>query len=73
MRFYSMLRAEVDFQQHRHNHYPYQNTDRDVDVRELHAPNHLKRRRQKFTESNTDQDTKKYPRGEPSFKDAQRG
>jgi hypothetical protein len=57
-------RAEVDLQQHRDDHHPDQQGDRQVDLGDFHAPMAWKRRAAEMAERDADDDAQGDPDGQ---------
>src|SRR5450755_899975 len=73
MRGNAMQCAEVDLDEHRHDHQPDQQTDRNVDVRDLESCEHLEGSRRKLPQRNTGDDAQRNPQREPTLEQAERG
>jgi len=59
-----MQRAEIDLEQHRHDHQPDQHRNRNVDLGGRHAAERLERRRQQAAEHDAGNDAERDPQGE---------
>ena len=64
-------RAEVHPQQHRDDHHPDQQSDRQIDLGYLHAANRLDRAGQPLPERDADDDAQEHPDAEVALKNAQ--
>jgi hypothetical protein len=60
-------RAEVDLEQHRDDHQPDQDRDRQVDAGDLHAADRLKHAGEELAERDACRDAKRDPQGQKSF------
>jgi hypothetical protein len=65
-------RAEIDLEQHRHDHQPDQHGDRNIDLGHGHAAERLEGRRQQPAERNTGDDAQRDPDGQITLKSAER-
>jgi len=67
-----MQRAEIDLEQHRYDHQPDQHGDRDVDLGDRHAAEHVKRRGQQAAEHDADDDAERHPQRQVALERAKR-
>src|SRR5436305_1955104 len=65
-------RAEVDPQQHRDDHYPDEQADRQVDLRDLQPAYGLEVRREGLAEQNASDDANKHPERQVALEGAHR-
>lgn len=66
-------RAEVDLHEHRNDHDPDQQADREVDPRHLHASDRLKYPGQNLARGDAHDDAEEDPHGQVALEDGQRG
>ena len=65
-------RAEVDLQQHRHDHQPDQHRHRQVDLGHVIAAERLERRRQQLAEDDAGDDAERDPERQIALEGAER-
>ncbi len=60
-------RTKVHFHQHRNDHHPDQQANRQIDVRDLHAADGLENARQQLSQANPGNDTQENPYRQVAF------
>ena len=65
-------RTEIDFHQHRDDHHPDEQTDWDVDARNLEPPEQLRRLRRQLAKRNPGGDTEQDPQRQPALEESDR-
>jgi hypothetical protein len=62
-------RRKINLQQHRHDHQPDQDCDRQIDLRDFDTADNVKHGRGGMAEENTDEDAEEYPESQIALED----